>query len=385
MQKNNVVLIGNNHHNGLGLVRSLGKEKVKAYGVIVGNKNSRSNFIQKSKYWNEVYWVDTYDDVADFLIMKFSNKKSKSLLIPWTDEAEKVLDQNYSRLKTMFILPSIKKTPGEIIRYMDKRFQTELFDNFQLNYLRAENYELTLFPFHLFEGRYPIILKPVTSVEGNKNDITVCYSKEQLVRSVNYLITKNYKRVLVQDYLEERTEYVLSGAVTNSIICGNLLRNIRQWPQNTGTGSFSYIDTNPSPNRFAEELLKKIQRLGYEGLIDFEFFEDKHNQFYINEINWRSSGRNFVGLFTNINTAFIYYCDIFGIECSKEKWNKKEGFTMNETMDIGNVISHNIIFKEWVSDLIKTRSFAFFDIADLRPALTQYFILIKEMIKKKIK
>ena len=50
---NKVILIGGDHHNGLGLARSFGINGIKPYGIIVTGRNKHS-FISKSKYWENM-------------------------------------------------------------------------------------------------------------------------------------------------------------------------------------------------------------------------------------------------------------------------------------------------------------------------------------------
>jgi predicted ATP-grasp superfamily ATP-dependent carboligase len=76
---NDVVLIGGNHHNGLGLVRSFGINGIKAYGIIVG-EDAEMSFCRKSKYWKQTWAVKTEEEALVLLKKEFSNKKLKPVV-----------------------------------------------------------------------------------------------------------------------------------------------------------------------------------------------------------------------------------------------------------------------------------------------------------------
>ena len=65
--KNKVILIGGNHHNGLGLARSFGVNGIKPYGVIVG-EGAEHGFVRKSKYWAKTWVIKSDDEIVEFLL-----------------------------------------------------------------------------------------------------------------------------------------------------------------------------------------------------------------------------------------------------------------------------------------------------------------------------
>lgn len=48
-----VIIIGGNHHNPLGVVRSFGVNGIRPYGIIVTGQN-KSSFVTKSRYWKKL-------------------------------------------------------------------------------------------------------------------------------------------------------------------------------------------------------------------------------------------------------------------------------------------------------------------------------------------
>ena len=75
---NQVIVIGTDHHNTLGIIRSLGEE---GKLPIVMLPNLKLAFITKSKYINKVIWFDKPNDVIDILLRDYVNETNKAIII----------------------------------------------------------------------------------------------------------------------------------------------------------------------------------------------------------------------------------------------------------------------------------------------------------------
>ena len=381
--KNKVILVGSEHHNGLGLVRQFGVNGIKPYGIIVTD-NLKWEFVHHSKYWEKVWIVKKEDEALDILFKEFVQEDEKPVIIPWSDGMAALIDNNYENLFKNFIIPSIANKGGMICELMDKQKQLEFCKKSGLRMLESQicvldnqvsNIKSTV--------KFPVILKPVESIEGEKLDIQVCNNSEELENSLTAFKKKRYKRILIQEYLEERIEYVLTGAVCGELQSFTLVSHIRQWPQNTGSGSFSIFDVSEDSMSYARSCLNILAKEGYCGNIDIEIFRDKDNNFYINELNWRCSGRNFVSLYTEIYSAYQYYNKVVGDTIDGCLVNNKEGYTMNEATDLRHVFFEKMPLGLWLSDLKKVNSFALWDRRDIQPTVMRYLYLLKKMILKK--
>lgn len=380
--KNKVILMGSDHHNGLGLVRSFGVNGVNPIGIIIC-ENTKKSFVCKSRYWEEVWCVKDEVEAIELLIRKYSDEKLKPVIIPWSDKMASVIDNNVNKLKLNFIIPSIGGQEGAICDLMDKQKQVEFCKVNGLNVLDSSIYVLEEGIALLDNINYPVILKPVASVEGEKLDIKVCFSREELENSFDLFKQKNYSRVLVQRYLQERIEYVLTGAVAKNFISYTIVSHNRQWPNKTGSGSFSIFEVDELVKKYAEHCLEVIIEKGYEGTIDIEFFKDNQDNFYLNEINWRSSGRNFVSLYTEVYSAYQYYNKITGKRVESKLINEKQGYSMNEATDLRHVLCGRLGCVQWLKDLMKTGSYALWYKKDIKPTVFRYCYLVKELISRK--
>ena len=91
---NKVILIGGNHHNILGAVRSFGVNKIYPFGIFIGEGAAKS-FARSSKYWAQTWAIDSEENLIDFLLNHFENEKEKPVIICCSDASEKILDENY--------------------------------------------------------------------------------------------------------------------------------------------------------------------------------------------------------------------------------------------------------------------------------------------------
>ena len=378
MNLNKIILLGGIHHNGLGLARSFGRHGIKSYGIIIGKK-ANDSFVAKSKYWEKTWAVETEEDALEIIIDCFSNESKKPVVIPRSDGAAKLIDDNLNKLKDSFILPSINGIQGEILRLMNKEEQIVFAKENGLRMLPSYIYDINMSFDNTID--FPVILKPVTSVEGKKADMSICYGEEEFENSIEDLKKRGFKRILVQKYLEVKTEYLLTGAISNRRYSFSLARNIRQWPPFFGTFSFSETTLDEGINLFCCDVLGKLFRYGYRGPIDIEIFCDSFGEIYVNEFNWRSSGRNFISKYTGVESAYMYYCDQIGVEYDDKMFNEVSMYIMNEVTDIKHVLKRDITLKEWINDLRKVKSYAVWDDSDPKPAYKRYRIMVSRFIR----
>ena len=375
--KNKVVLIGVNNYNGLGLVRGFGENAIKPYGIIVGVEGKLGGgFIHKSKYWKNVWLVDHAEDSVECLLKNFSNEEEKPIVISYVDKVTQLLDARYNELSKLFILPSINQQEDAINVLANKFEQVQFAKMLGINMLETKIIELATVSQNN-DNHYPVILKPVQGGEGDKYDISICYTEDEYNGAIQALKVKGYKRILQQPYLQDRQEYVVFGALDKKYdFCSyTVIHNLRQYPSAFGIGCFSEYITESNDKavfNFAKLLMQKIMDYGYSGSIDIELFKDCNNEIYINEINWRVGGRNFVSLDTKIYST-IWWAQLQGgmdIDCFRQHTvNNVEGFSMKETEDVKNVLYHQIKFKDWIKDYRRTTNFAVKNKKDKKPKL----------------
>ena len=84
--KKDVIVIGGNHHNTLGVIRSLGEKGI--YPNIIITNESKYAYVAKSKYVKDYDIVkEDEDKIKEILIKKYVKLENKATLIPTSDFA----------------------------------------------------------------------------------------------------------------------------------------------------------------------------------------------------------------------------------------------------------------------------------------------------------
>lgn len=376
---NKVILLGGNHHNGLGLARIFGINGIKPYGIIIG-KDSKRKFICKSKYWEKTWAVANETEAINILLKNFCDEKLKPVLIPWSDGASSAIDQNLNRLIKYFFVPSLNGKEGAVDSLMDKFNQIEFAHKYGLP--MAKSWIVDLHQNNLPNDLvYPCFLKPVASYEGKKSDIKKCDTISETAEYCEELRKKGYKRILVQEFLdfEKEIEFVGCCGKTKAYL---ISENIREWPVVGGTNSFFGIYNTHEVAKVCDTIWEALHSEGYNGLFDIELLL-VDGKIYLNEINWRNTGNSFFSLGTGVYYALIWYFDVIGMKHTLKCFCQDEAqFAMDEAVDLRHVVYCGLPLKQWLKDKKKTQSFALWFKGDLKPTIYQYAHLFAEIFRR---
>lgn len=379
-----IIVVGVADHNALGQARCFGIHGIKPVGIFV---SSEINFAARSKYWSKIFFVKSEDEVMHILQEEYAHHGEKPTIIATSDGMAKKLDQNYSNLSASFILGSFGANQGKLSRLMDKNNQVKLMKRYGFTTIETTVLNLSQNGTRLNKEsrdlKFPVILKPVDSTEGKKKDIRICESSDVFIQTIKELQGKKYHQVLCQRYLKDKTEYVVEGAINMKAdyVSYTILKNLRQWPEKCGTGSFSAYCVDGDVTEVVEHIVELLKAEEYDGIFDIEIFKSTDGEFVINEFNWRSGGRNFVSLDTNVYSSYEWCQSHWGeLECVKNV-NTKQGYTMNEATDLRHVFKGNVPLRQWIKDLCITKSYALWDWKDPRPALSRYRDLFIKLCK----
>lgn len=380
--KNKVILIGGNHHNGLGLARSFGVNGIKPYGVIVG-EGAEHGFVRKSKYWAKTWVIKSDDEIVEFLLNSFQNEKEKPVVIPYSDGAAEEIDLNLDRLKEHFLLPSIGGQQGKIAELMDKQKQVEFAQTYGIP--MAKSCVVDLNDIRLPEDMiYPCIVKPVVSAEGEKSDIRKCDTETQTVAYLQELRKKGYHRFLAQEYLNYDTEYLMVGSISGQNQCWVNSKKIRVWPVVGGSSSCLQVTDQRNVSEFFESVRTAFHKIAYDGLYDVDVLQ-VNGKLFLNEVNWRNSGTIYSVLGSKVYYPVNWYYWKTGNHLPEDFLQTcmdETVYTIDESLDLRHVVCGNITLRQWLSDKKKSKAFALWYSKDLRPTVAQYFYLLKELIKR---
>lgn len=89
------IIIGTNHHNTLGMVRSFGEEGQKVVLYIYG---SHSSYIASSVYVESVSYFATVSEAIDAVALYEDRSGKKQLVIACSDEVSSLMDSRYEEM-----------------------------------------------------------------------------------------------------------------------------------------------------------------------------------------------------------------------------------------------------------------------------------------------
>lgn len=356
------IVIGGNHHNTLGVIRSLGRKGVMPYVILTSGDNN--SFVLKSKYIKKSWTVKGTDAAITLMMKEFANDKEKSIVITCHDIISSQIDLNRSRLLPYFDIPGCEQE-GKVTMLMNKKTMSEEAAKNGLSI--PETAILNSNTIKETKGIYfPCITKPVESRLGSKSEIHVFYNINQLSDFLNENEGKNY---IVQHYIVKTMEFQLIGCSLSAgqeIIIPGVSVILRQ-PKTTNTGFLHYRNLDESFAKTVEDTKKFIKAIEYSGLFSAEFIRDKNGIDYFMEINFRNDGNSICVTNSGVNLPYIWYLYNIGKDYTKEIRPIHDEYVMPEFAEISLYIEGIISFSQWKEDMKKATSYMDYDQKDPEP------------------
>ncbi|WP_100010092.1 ATP-grasp domain-containing protein [Lentibacillus sediminis] len=375
---NKIIVVGGNHHNALGIIRSLGEMGCKVFFITKSNKKS---FVSKSKFITMDWYIEREEELINILMEEFSNEQSKPIIFPSDDDAIKMLDKYMRTLNKSFILPNIKNKEKAILKYMNKDTMTKLALNHGffvpvgcvLDFKKVNDIEAYLDKYHL---KYPCIVKPLQSIGGSKKDIKIC---NNFVETKKYLYSLKgiYREVIIQEYIEKEAEVGIQGISTinnKEIIIPGIIRKVRQ--SVLSLGSTTYADISVShPSVDVDKITTLMKSLGYNGIFDMELILSKGKLYFI-ELNFRNGAYGYALTKAGINLPYLWCLDAINIDISNHIKKVGRKYTlMSEFADFRNVITKKLKFLKWLKQFIEADVYLILNKNDIKPFI--YKLLYK--------
>lgn len=374
----NVAVIGGNHHNTLGVVRSLGEQGVKKENIhilLIGKHIPNQNIISVSKYVirENVDNDDSYETIIGWLT-RLSKDGIKRVVICCSDGASEVIISNKNKLLEHYYIPL---TNIDISQLMKKDMQDELAENCGLHTPKS----IVISPGSNFTwNHYPCISNPLKSIIGaGKHDICIASSEGELKK---ILAGIKAEKAQVQEYISKEFEYQLIGCSLNAgetVIIPGYTKILRQ-PSNTNTGYLEYAPIE-SFDYNSKAVYAFIRKIGYSGLFSMEFIRDNNGNDYFLEINMRNDGNAYCVKSAGINLPFIWcYYSIFGkipdIPLSFEKTIR----FIPDFNDLKVALSQKCISK-WFIDFFKAESHSIYNSKDIKPFVVEIVAQIRRHLR----
>lgn len=372
-----IIIIGGNHYNTLGLIRSIGEMGLPVYLFLEHQDNLSHCYLRFSKYIKEIYHLSDLSEILYLLKSHFMNESSKPIILCASDASISLLDKHYNEVKDYFFFFNAGEQ-GRINLFMNK---TNLFDLASSSGLRViKTWQLSGNAPIPEEIVYPCFSKPANSALYAKSGIGVSYSIKELEERL-----KDCNDLLVQEYISKDYEININGFSYNNgrdVQFDAVCRKIRDYPDRQGQyivlediSLHSYIDYDAIRNL--------VRAIGYEGLFSIEFLI-KNNVSYFLEINMRNDGTNYLYTLGGYNYPFLWYLYCLG-KLDTEHLNHKnlsKPLYLMQWSDISDVVHKRISVFQWVKDFSRVRAFYVLNIRDIKPFLFQLYQYCKIVLRK---
>lgn len=360
MIDNKIIVVGSEHHNTLGVLRSFGEIGIRPDLIITKEPKP---FVIHCRYINTVYRISCETEIVEILLTHFGGETLPPIVVCCNDKSSAIIDENYDKLSDLFILPNARGLQGEIKRLMSKTVQYQLAK--QVGIIAPKTWTIKGNQPIPQDIVYPCIVKTDASVDGSKSDIKVCHTFEELRDN-----TSREVEYLVQEYIDKDYELNVVACSCHKgqdVVVPGVIHKIREYPIRKGSSSFSVLEPCSSyPNLPVDKIKQILALIEYDGLFSIEFV-CKGDKCYFLEINLRNDGNGYVPTSAGVNLPYIWsYSRVY----SKIPTYKSQTphYFMADMRDIFHVIKNRTLtFREWYKDLKRTNCFLLYNRRDKKP------------------
>lgn len=362
--RNDVIVLGGNHQNPLGVIESLSQKGIRPYVII--NDNGDSSFVLKSKYIKRGWICSTEEQIQECLLENFSHLTSKTVVIACNDNMASFLSNHYNQFQSFLLMPGIPQQ-GALTAWMDKEKMTEAAQKIGLTVPKSWLVKKGAIPQDII---YPCVTKSLTSVHNGKSEFTICNNKDELEAFLAHQAHSD--TIQVQQFIDKEFEFQYLGCSLNGgekiIIPGRTHIDVTTHFNNITflkyTGSKVIEDSTTLTNTE-----KFIQHTGYSGLFSVEFMHGKDGKDYFLEMNFRNDGNGIVVTAAGTNLPFIWYLYNSGDDYVSEikKSVVKETYSVPEDSYLISMLQGDITYREWRRNMKKANCYISYFKGDTKP------------------
>ena len=369
MTNREVYIIGGDHYNTYGIVRSLGEKGVLSNVFIMRSANN--SFVLQSKYVKYGVVCKTDDDLLKELTAV--SGEIKPVLICCSDYTLSFVLSNYVSLNEKFILP-VCKDYKFTLSLIEKDFITAFAKTYGVNVPSSWTAKQRQIPEGLI---YPVITKPLTSIGGHKSDLVVCNNEDDLKRVFdNPNHCEDYQ---IQQYIDYEKEVSILGCVLpdGEVVFSGCIDKLRTCM--IGTSSFAVMVDNCILGNEKKCLESMLKATGYTGLFSAEYLL-KDGRCYFLEVNFRNDGNTYVATASGINLPYILYQSCCGMT-PEIKDGRFPSFFMLDLEDFIARKRNKVSIRQWNKDRKRTDCFLVFNRKDIKPFKNKVCIYYKELFQ----
>ena len=373
-----VIVIGGNHHNTLGLIRSVGEKGLPVYLLLEHQESLTTCNLRFSKYITKMYHLKDEAEIMTILKRDFGEEEFKPVILCASDASVCLLDEHYNELKDQFHFFNAGQQ-GRINHFMNKVNMFPLAEECGLRTIKTWCLKGTeSIPSDI---SYPCFSKANNSALGGKNGIGISYSEDELREKLNC----NYE-LLVQEYIDKDYEIDVNGFSYNhgnNILINAVCRKIRDYSDRQSQYEvLENYSLYPHVNDIA--MKKLVKSIGYEGPFSVELMY-KNEIYYFLEINLRSDAMNYHYTSGGFNYPYLWY--LYGklreLDSTQVTFPQlRKPLYIMQWSDFSDVIHRRITLLHWLKDLSHTRAFFILNWRDPKPFLFVIWQNVKLVLHK---
>lgn len=373
-----IVIIGGDNPNTLGIIRTLGEQELDFKAIIV-----RDTFViaSKSKYLKnkEVYITDTIEKAYHRLLrFKADIKNDKIFLLVEGDKNTGYLDKHYNEISDKFVWNSAGEH-RRLSKYLNKEAQIELVKRSGINVLPTVVVDTGTIPEDL---QYPVITKAITSEISNwKSEVYICNNDTELKCAFQKIKSP---RIMLQKYVHKINELCLDGY---SIDRGRKqfisIASTYNYLLNSGYSYYCTV-TNFNDIELLQKITNAMTEVGYEGIYCIEFIIDENNIPYFLEINFRNSGWSYVSTCLGMPLPTLWIESMMKNEVNNDAIKKiPEGYKfMSDFSDFRTRAGKMVSYHQWLREYIECGCRLEMGKKDIYPFLSYIFHRLCTKLKK---
>ena len=368
------IVISEDHYNALGVIRSLGEKKIPV--ILILTTKPGHTYTNKSKYVTEVIFADHDQKKIIEEVKKLCKNQERYFIFPLSDFSAMLIDQNYTLFDKNVVCPNMK---GNMMIYQNKVNSKNLA--IKCGMKSAKSMILKVSDYAKW-SEFPAIIKPLISQEGVKSDITIVDNSQELVEALDKFRTRNYTRVLIEQYLAGKDEHmveVLGCSFGENVFIAGIIKKIREYPMKRGSTSYAQIVQEHKDIEY--ETIKQFIKLSqYEGLFDMEF-KYVDGRCYFIECNFRNGAPSYAFTLSGCNLPYNWILGKKNKELINMGQENNGLYFMCEQTDFLNTLKREISLKKWLKDFCHCKKI-FLVTNDSYPSFVYYMQFIKTMLKR---
>lgn len=352
------IIIGDSTNNTLSAVRSLGRANIAQVLILVCDEDI--SFVAKSKYLKHthVYVIHGITECMPILkqLQAYLGKQS---IICTFDEAAVYVDAHEEELSKHFITPARGRHIGVLF---NKDTQCRLASACGLTVPRSVNFSRGD-SIDTIEIGWPVLLKPLNSTKGEKEDIHICHNRTDLETALK---EQSYcKDFILQEFIDKEYEIDCIGVRTDKgMYIPGAVRKIRHYPHLIGAGAFGIFNPIEMYDINLDSIKRFLEIAGYFGPFSVEFLY-KDGKYYFMEVNFRNEGLAYAATCAGANLHAMYICPNISMpRCIHPT------YMMNYSIDLLHVKEGRISRWRWLCDFMRTRCFINASLRDPWPLLS---------------